>query len=66
MTTRIAVALETTAKKTFASAVDWPGWSRSGKTVPAALDALASSTERYEVVARAAGETFATGDVEFE
>ena len=29
MTERIAVVVETGAKRTFAGAVDWPGWSRA-------------------------------------
>jgi hypothetical protein len=58
VTARIPVAIEATPKKTFATAVDWPGWSRSGRTVPAALDALLAYAPRYEPVARAAGEAF--------
>lgn len=62
MATRIAVALEISAKKAFATAVDWPGWSRSAKTGPAALDALAACAERYAIVARSGDEDFpATG-----
>jgi hypothetical protein len=66
MTDRVAVAVEETPKKTFASAVDWPGWSRSGKSMPAALETLAAYGPRYEIVARAAGETFPTGGIEVE
>ena len=39
--TTIRVTVEATPKKAFASAVDWPGWSRSGKTEELALTALA-------------------------
>jgi len=46
-----AVFVETGAKKVFASALDWPGWSRSGKTEQAALEALAEYLPRYAVVA---------------
>jgi len=35
------------SKKTFASALDWPGWSRSGKDADGALEALLASAERY-------------------
>jgi len=63
---RIAVAIEETPKRTFATAIDWPGWSRSGKTVPGALEAIAASAERYGVVANAAGEAFSTDDIEVE
>ena len=33
--------IETGAKKSFARAIDWPGWSRSGKTPELAIEALA-------------------------
>jgi len=66
VTTRIAVAVEEMPKKTFASAIDWPGWSRSGKTVPGALEAIAAYAARYAVVARAAGEAFPTDGIEVE
>jgi hypothetical protein len=54
----IAVTLEETPKKTFATAVDWPGWSRSGKTVDLALAALAAAFPRYAIVALEAAEAF--------
>jgi len=63
MTTRIAVAVEEAPKRTFASAIDWPGWSRSGKTVPAALEAIAAYAQRYAPMARAAGEAFPEGPI---
>jgi hypothetical protein len=53
---RIAVAIEATSKKAFATAVDWPGWSRSGKTSELALEALADAAPRYASVAELAGE----------
>jgi hypothetical protein len=62
---RIAVALESTPKKTFATAVDWPGWSRSGKSAALALEALAAYAARYRPIAAAAGEALAT-DLAFE
>jgi len=34
-------------KKAFASAADWPGWSRGGKTEDQALDRLLAYGERY-------------------
>ena len=52
----IEVTVEAAAKRAFASAVAWPGWSRSGKTEQLALEALAAATPRYAVVAREAGE----------
>ena len=55
MSERIAVALETAPKKTFAIAIDWPGWSRSGRTAEAALESLAAYAPRYAPVVRSAG-----------
>jgi hypothetical protein len=66
MTTRIAVAIEETPKRTFATAIDWPGWSRSGKTVSGALEAVGGYAERYAIVARAAGEPFTTKSIVVE
>jgi hypothetical protein len=63
---RIAVAIEATPKKSFATAVDWPGWSRSGKTEALALEALVSYARRYVPVARLAGEGLPTTGLEFE
>jgi hypothetical protein len=51
---RLAIATEAGAKKVFASAVDWPGWSRSGKTEEAAIEALLAYAGRYAPVARLA------------
>ncbi len=42
-------------RKTFASALDWPGWSRSGRDEAAALSALAAYAARYRPVAARAG-----------
>ena len=58
MTARIAVAVEAGARRVFASAADWPGWSRSGKTEAAALEALAATAVRYAAAAATAGEPF--------
>jgi hypothetical protein len=61
MTKPIAVTIEHTPKKTFASAADWPGWSRSGKTEELALEALAAYAKRYRAVADAVDGAFADG-----
>ena len=66
MTTRIGVAVEETPKRSFATAIDWPGWSRSGRTVPAAHEALVAHAERYAIVAALAGEPFPTEDLEVD
>lgn len=55
----VPVSVEASPKKAFASAVDWPGWSRSGKTVELALEALAAYGERYALVVGQAGLDFA-------
>ena len=57
-TDTIAVTVEATPKKAFASALDWPGWSRSGKTEELALEALRAAAPRYAAVAREAAEPF--------
>jgi hypothetical protein len=56
MKTPIVVSIEAAPKKSFATAVDWPGWSRSAKTEAQAIEALASYAERYARVATLAGE----------
>jgi hypothetical protein len=59
MSTRpLTVCLEVTPKKVFASALDWPGWCRSGRDEEAALEALASYRDRYAPVAAGAGVAF--------
>lgn len=52
----IRVYLEVAPKRTFACAIEWPGWCRSGKTPDAALDALAEYHDRYAAVAAMAGQ----------
>ena len=47
---RIPVYLEVTRKRTFAGAVAWPGWCRSGKTPEDALEALVAYADRYAAV----------------
>ncbi|HUZ20016.1 MAG TPA: hypothetical protein VMU75_05530 [Acidimicrobiales bacterium] len=51
----IAVCVELGAKRAFASALDWPGWCRSGRDEHLALRALEEYAPRYGVVAAAAG-----------
>jgi hypothetical protein len=48
------VYVESGAKRAFASAADWPGWCRSGKTEEAALQALAEYAPRYAPIAKLA------------
>jgi hypothetical protein len=49
------IYLEVGQKKVFASALDWPGWARSGKTEEDAIEALATYADRYAEVPREAG-----------
>jgi hypothetical protein len=57
-TRAIAVAIEVTPKKAFASALDWPGWCRAGRDADAALETLAAYADRYAPVAAIAGVAF--------
>ena len=50
----LAVAIEAGEKKVFASALDWPGWSRSARTEDAAIESLLAYADRYRPVAREA------------
>lgn len=59
MTKPILVTIEHAPKRTFASAADWPGWSRSGRTEDLALEALAAYAARYAAVAAAEHRRFA-------
>jgi hypothetical protein len=47
MARRIKVYLECGAKRTFASALEWPGWCRQGPDEAAALAALLAYGRRY-------------------
>jgi hypothetical protein len=49
---KIPTYLEVGAKRAFAGAVEWPGWCRSGRDEPAALEALDGSARRYAKVLR--------------
>ena len=53
-----AIYLEHGARKTFACAVDWPGWCRVAQGDDAAIALLASYAERYAAVAADAGFAF--------
>jgi hypothetical protein len=53
-----AVYLEVGAKRTFACAVDWPGWCRSGRDEDDALDTLAAYASRYAACPAAAHVSF--------
>jgi hypothetical protein len=50
--------LEVAAKRSFASALAWPGWARGGRSPDAALAALLEYGPRYAAVAHRAGLAF--------
>ena len=54
------------SKRTFASAIDWPGWCRAGKGQELALQALIDYAPRYEMVAKTAGVPFPLGRWSFD
>jgi hypothetical protein len=54
-----AVIVEKGTSRVFASAADWPGWARSGKTEAEALDALAAYGPRYAKAVKAVTPRFA-------
>ena len=58
MSNPLAVVVEASPRKAFASAVDWPGWSRAGKTDELAIEALLDYAPRYATVANEAGLDF--------
>ena len=61
--TKVHVVIETSPKKSFASVLDYPGWSRSGKTPELALETLIAYAPRYAPIAAEAGSPIKTEDV---
>lgn len=51
----VDVVLEEGRRRTFACALDWPGWARAGRNPQAALEALEDYRPRYEEVVSGAG-----------
>jgi hypothetical protein len=62
----VRVLIEAGDKKTFAIALDWPGWARSGRTEKDALETLSAYAPRYAPVAKAAGLDFPAGSPTLE
>ncbi len=60
----LRILVETTPRKVFVSALDWPGLARGGRDEPAAIAALLDHVERYAPVARAAGHPLPGVDLE--
>ncbi len=61
-TDAIGIVLEAGGKRAFASAIDWPGWARGGRTPDDALAALAAYGPRYGAVVRAFGSALTPPD----
>lgn len=62
--TQVEVYLEIGKKRTFAGALDWPGWCRMGRDEPSALQALLDCGPRYAKILYDAQITFQTsGDL---
>jgi hypothetical protein len=59
MAIQVDVYLETAAKRTFAGALDWPGWCRHGRTEAEALAALLEYAPRYAAILEGTGLAFA-------
>ena len=66
MPAAIRVYLEVGTKRVFASALDWPGWTRAGKDEKLALEALAAYAARYMKVPKAARIDFPDGAPTFK
>jgi hypothetical protein len=60
----LRVYLEVAPKRSFACALDWPGWCRSGRTPDAAVDALVGYRDRYAAIATRAGLRLTVGRVD--
>ena len=57
----LAVYVEVGPKRTFAGAIEWPGWCRSGRDEGAAVAALLAYAHRYASIAKSAKLTFDPG-----
>ena len=52
---RVEIGEEVGAKKAYVWVIDWPGWSRGGKDVATAIDALVAHGPRYAAAVGRAG-----------
>lgn len=62
MTTSIPAYVEAGSKRTFAGAIDWPGWCRSARDEEGALAALLAYAQRYAKAVAAAAQSFVMPD----
>jgi hypothetical protein len=60
---QIGVFVEAGKRRVFASALDWPGWARSGKTEELAVATLAEYLPRYGLIVERAGRGPVRGDL---
>ncbi len=60
--TTIRTYVEVGSNRTFAGALDWPGWCRSGRDEESALAALLTAAPRYARAIEATGLPFAAPD----
>ncbi len=60
------ILVESTPRKVFVSALEWPGLSRSGRDEDQAIETLLAAAPRYAKVARAAAERFDPTDLDLE
>ncbi len=58
MSRPLRVLVETTPKKTYVSALDWPGLARGARTEDEAMELLIAALPRFAQVASLAGERF--------
>jgi hypothetical protein len=63
---RLRVVVETTPKRVFVSALDWPGLARGARQEAAAIEALLAALPRYARIAEAAGEAFPVDGTQVE
>jgi hypothetical protein len=59
----LRLLVESSPKKVFVVALDWPGLARAGKTEAAAVDELLAHLGRYRTIAEAAGADLPAGDL---
>src|SRR5450432_3585032 len=63
MSAPVEVFIEAGRRRVFASALDWPGWCRGGRTEDLAIAALADYLTRYAPLALRAGLAAPLGDL---
>lgn len=66
MAMTIRVVVEAGPKRVFVTALDWPGWSRSGRGEEAAVEAFLAAAPRYADVVAEAGLDLPLEDLELE